>query len=87
MFSIYQILLYDLRKSIRSIVKYMGRNEFLLKQVVHDDLRHFLHKMRKRQCLSEAVKDKKKFHAVKLLNKLKHPLQLKCFAFLLMVYS
>ena len=40
--------------------------------VEHEDISYFSYKMRKSQVLLHAKKDKKKDHAEKLFNKLKH---------------
>ena len=62
-------------QSIRSIARNMGVSEFLIRQVVHENIRYFSYKMRRDQFLSQAMKDKRKDCAIKVLNKLKHPLQ------------
>ena len=62
----------DFSKSIRSKASDMGVYEFLIKQVVHEDIWYFSYKMRKGQFLSQALKDKRKDYAAKLLNKFKH---------------
>ena len=54
-------------KSVRSIAKDIGISEFLIRQVVHEDIQYFLYKMRKGQFLSQAMKNKRKSHAQKLL--------------------
>ena len=59
-------------KSIRSISRVMGLSKFLIKQVVHEDICFFSNKMRKGQFLLQAIKEKRKNCAAKLLNKLKH---------------
>lgn len=64
----------DPSKSMRSIARDTGVSEFLIRQTVHEDIRYFSYKMRKGQFLSQAMKDKRKARAAKLLNKLKHPL-------------
>ena len=65
----------DPRKSNRSITRDLGVSEFLIRQVVHEEIRYFSYKLRKSQFLWQAVKDKKKDYDEKLFNKLKHPLQ------------
>ena len=60
----------DSSKSIRSITKDMEVLEFLIRQVVHEDIQYFLYKMRKGQFLSKDMKDKRKGHNVKLFFKL-----------------
>ena len=54
----------------------MGLFEFLIRQVVHEDIWYFWYKIRKGQFLSKSMKDKRKDQAAKLFNKFKHPLQL-----------
>ena len=49
-------------------ITYIGESEFLIRQVVHEDIHYFSYKMRKGQFLSQAVKDKRKDRAAKLLN-------------------
>ena len=56
---------WSLRKSIRSIARDLGAFEFLISQVVYEDIRYFSKKMRKDQFLSQAMKDS----AVKLFRK------------------
>ena len=48
----------DPSKSIRSIAKDMGWYEFLIRQVVHEDIWYFLYKIRRGQFLSQAMKNK-----------------------------
>ena len=62
----------DPSKPIRSIARNMEISEFLIRQVVHEDVWYFSYKMRKGQFLSQVMKDKRKDCAVKFLNKLKH---------------
>ena len=45
----------DSNESIRD----MEVSEFLIKQVMHEDIHYFSYKMRKRQCLSQAMMDKR----------------------------
>ena len=54
-------------KSIRPITV----SEFLIWQIVHEDIHYFSYKF-----LSQAMKNKMKDDAAKLFNKLKHPFQL-----------
>ena len=68
------IIVKDPRKSIRSIAWVIGVSEFLIKQVVRED-------MWKEQFLSEAMKDKRKDCTTKHLKKLEQPLQLNIFWF------
>ena len=49
---------------------------FLIRHVVHEDICNYLFKIRKCQFLSQAIKDKKKDHATKLLKNPKYSLQL-----------
>ena len=56
--------------------KNMGASEFLIRQVLHKNIWYFSSKMRKGKFLSHSMKDKRKDCIAKLLNKLKHPLQL-----------
>ena len=58
----------DLNKSTRSIAIDIGISEFLIRQVVYEGIRYFSFKMRKGQFLSEAMKDKRKVRAAKLLD-------------------
>ena len=48
----------DSSKSIKSMAKDMF--EFLIRQVVHEDISYFLYKMRKGQFLSRTMRDKRK---------------------------
>ena len=57
-------------KLIRSIVRDMS--EFLIRQVMHEDIWYFSYKIRNGQFLSQAMKEKRKDHTAKLLNKLKY---------------
>ena len=61
----------DPNKSVRSLARDMGQSEFLIKQVVHEDNRHFSYKMRKGSFLSQAMTGKRKIQVAKLFNK--HP--------------
>ena len=54
---------------------------FLIKQVVLEEIRYFSFKMRNGQFSSKAMKDTRKDRAAKLLNKLKHYFQPKYFEF------
>ena len=65
----------DLSKSVKSIVKDIGGSDFLIREVVHEDIPSFLCKMKKGQFLLQIMKDKRKDRAEKLLKKLKHLLQ------------
>ena len=56
----------DPSKSIRSIARSMGVSEFILRQVVHEDIWHFLDKMRKNWFSSQAMKDNRKDFTAKL---------------------
>ena len=67
----------DLSKSIMSIAMDIEVSEFLIRQVVHEDIHYFSHKMRKSQFSSQDMKDKikgfkknKKTQASLLLNRL-----------------
>ena len=51
----------------------LGVSEFLIRQVMREDIPYFSYKMRKGSFLSQAMKDKKKEHAAKILNKTKNP--------------
>ena len=62
-------------KSIMSIASDIGAFKFLIRLVVHENIKHFSYKMRKGQFLSQDMKDERKDHDAKLINKLKHPLR------------
>ena len=53
----------------------MEVSEFLIRQVVNEDIQYFSFKTRKGQFLSPVMKEKRKDRTAKLLNKLDHPLQ------------
>ena len=53
----------------------MRVSEFLIRQVVHKDIRYYSYKMKTGQFLSQPKKDKGKERVTKLLNKFKHPFQ------------
>ena len=65
----------DSSKSIRSIARNIGASEFLIRWVVHEDIQYFSYKMRKDNCLSQAMKNKRKELTAKPLNKLKHSIE------------
>ena len=46
--------------SINSIARDIGMSEFLIRQVVHDNILYFSYKMRKYQFSSQAIKEKRK---------------------------
>ena len=76
-----QAMIYnDHSKSIKSIAKNQEMSKFLIGQIVHEDIWYFSHKMRKVQFLSRAIKDKRKDHTAKLLNK-SIPSNRTCFVF------
>ena len=54
---------------------------FLIGQEVHEDIHYFSYEMRKGQFFSHFMKDKRKEHAAKPFDKLKHPFQLNMFCF------
>ena len=54
-------------KSIASIVRDMGVSDFLIWQVVREDIQYFLNKMWKDQFLSQTTKDKREDGTAKLL--------------------
>ena len=56
-------------KLIKSVTRDMGASEFLIKQIVHEDVQYSSYKMRNGQFLSRAIKDKRKDHAAKLFKK------------------
>ena len=65
------------RKSNRSIARDIDVFEFLIRQIVQEDICYFSYKMRNGYFfLSLAIKDNRKDCAANLLNKLKYPLQL-----------
>ena len=57
----------DLSKSIESILK--GVSGFLIRQVEHEDIWYFSHKMKKGRFLLQAMKEQRKDHSTKLMNK------------------
>ena len=63
----------DPSKSIRSIAKDVGVSDFLIHQEVHEYIHYFSYKIRKILFLSQIMKNKRKDHIVKLINKFKHP--------------
>ena len=63
----------DSSKSTRCITKDMGASDFLIWQLVYEDIWHWLYQMRKGQLFSKPMNLKRKDCAGKLLNKLKHP--------------
>ena len=65
----------DPSELIKSIASNIGMSEFLMKQVVHEDIQYFSNKMRKSYFLSLAMKGKMSDRAVILLNKLKNSLR------------
>ena len=48
----------DLAKSISSIARDIGMSEFLMRQVVHEDIQYFWYKKRKSQFLLQAIMNK-----------------------------
>ena len=66
----------DLGKLMRAIAKDMRTFEALIQRCVSEDLRYKSYKMKKGQLLTAKAKEKRLKHCQKLLNKLKHPLQL-----------
>ena len=69
----------DPNERINSIT--VGVSEFLIWQVVHEDIWHFSYKARKGQFLSQIMMDKRKDCSEKLLNKFNHPLQMNMLCF------
>ena len=62
-------------KLIWSIAKNMEVSEFFvffIKQLVHEDNLFIPYRIRKRQFLAQAMKDKREKHVEKILNKLKY---------------
>ena len=59
----------------------MGVSEFLIKQVVHGDIRYFSCNIRKGEFPSQTMKAKNKDRPTKLFNKHKHPLNWLWFVF------
>ena len=58
-------------KSVSFKARDMGVSEFLLKQVVHENIRYLSYKIIKGKSLSEAIKNKKKDQVAKFLTQLK----------------
>ena len=71
----------DFSKSISSIARDIGVSEFHIRQGVYENIQYSSYKIRKDKFLSQAMNKKKKEHAAKLLNKLKHSLQLNMLFF------
>ena len=59
----------------------MGVSEFLIKQVVDEDIYSFKYKMRKGQFLLHPMKKKKKDNPAKLFKKFNHSFQMDMFWF------
>ena len=57
-------------------------SKFLIRLRVYEDIRYFLFKVKKDKFLSQSMKDERKHHSSKLLNKLKHHLPTNTFVFL-----
>ena len=53
-------------KSIMSTARDMGVFQFLIRQVVHEDIHYFSQKMRKAQFSSHAIDDQRKDHTSKI---------------------
>ena len=51
---------YDPSKSIKSITRNMGVSEFIISQVLHENIRYFSFKMSNDKFLSQAMKKEKK---------------------------
>ena len=68
------IIVNDLKKQINSIARDKGASEFLIRQLVHKDIRYLSYKMRKCQFFAQAMRVTRKDRAVELLNKFKHPI-------------
>ena len=64
---IYAMIDNDPNKSIRFIASDVAVSNFLIRQVVHEDIQYFLYKIRKGQFLSQAMMDKRKDLSAKLL--------------------
>ena len=64
----------DPRKSTKSIASDMGVSDFLIRQVVHEDISYFSYKMRKNKFFI-TDHEKQEDCTAKHLNTLKHPLQ------------
>ena len=65
----------DPSKLISSIARDMGVSEFLIRQMVHEDVLYFSCNVRKDQFLSQAIKGKTKYYTTNLFTELNHHLQ------------
>ena len=71
----------DPDKLVMSVARNMGVSAFLIRLVVHEEIRYLSCKIRKGQFLSWVMKDKRKDCTEKLFNKPKHPLKLNMLCF------
>ena len=62
-------------KSTRSTARNLGMSVFLIRQIAHEDIQYFSYKKRNDKFLSNAMKNKRKDHPAKILNKFKHSLK------------
>ena len=62
-------------RSNSSIARELDVNERTVRRCVYEDIRYKSYAMRTRQLLRETAKQKREYRGIKLLNKLKHPLE------------
>ena len=65
----------DPGRSMRSIARELDVGESTDRRCVYEDIRYKSYAMRARQLLRETAKQKREYRGIKLLNKLKHPLE------------